>query len=199
MRWRFSAGVVLVLMLSGCATQPPVRQAPESALLDAQEQREVALQQQPDWGVTARVAIRAGEQGGSGQLQWRQHGDDLQVTLSAPITRQGWRLVRDGSGVRLEGLDGGPHVGTDAEALLFAVTGWQLPVDAMAAWIRGARARGDAELEFGADGMPARLREQGWTVDYREWDGGEPARPRRVFAERTGASIRLVIERWDSP
>lgn len=194
-----AVAIVLAVLLAGCVTRPPVRQAAESALLTAQEAREAALQRQPDWSVTARVAIRAGEQGGSGQLLWRQRGDALQVTLSAPITRQGWRLVRDAHGVRLEGLEGGPHVGADAESLLFSVTGWQLPVDAMAAWIRGARAGGDAELEFGADGMPSRLREQGWTVDYREWNGGDPARPRRIFAERPGASVRLVIEQWDLP
>lgn len=187
------------LLLAACATRPPVRSGADAALLVAQEARETALQQRPDWGMTARVAIRAGGQGGSGQLRWQQQGAHLQITLSAPISRQSWRLVRDAGGARLEGLDGGPRFGADAESLLFAATGWQLPVDAMAAWLRGARAGGDAELEFGADGLPARLREQGWTVDYREWDGSDPARPRRIFAERSDASVRLVIERWDSP
>lgn len=191
--------MVVVGLLAACSTHPPLRTTADAALLTAQESREVSLQQQPRWGMTARVAIRAGEQGGSGQLRWQQQDGDLQVTLSAPITRQGWRLVRNANGVRLEGLEGGARTGADAESLLFAATGWQLPVDAMAAWLRGARAGGDAELEFGIDGLPARLREQGWTVDYREWDGGDPARPRRIFAERPGASVRLVIERWDSP
>ncbi|HEX5756361.1 MAG TPA: lipoprotein insertase outer membrane protein LolB [Arenimonas sp.] len=191
--------LLCALPLAACVSRPPVRSGSDAALLMAQEARESALQQRPDWGMTARVAIRAGGQGGSGQLRWQQQGGDLQITLSAPITRQGWRLVRDAGGVRLEGLDGGPHLGSDAESLLFAATGWHLPINAMAAWLRGARAGAEAELEFGVDGLPARLREQGWTVDYREWDGSEPARPRRIFAERPDASVRLVIERWDSP
>ena len=38
--------------------------------------------------------------------------------------------------------------------------------------------------------------QQGWQVEYREWDGGQPERPRRVFARQGGATVRLVVDAW---
>ena len=83
--------------------------------------------------------------------------------------------------------------------MLFEATGWRLPVSALAAWARGARADGPATIEFGPQGLPALIAQRGWTVDYREWDAATPPRPRRVFAETDGASVRLVVEAWGGP
>ena len=87
----------------------------------------------------------------------------------------------------------------DADVLLREATGWPIPVQAMAWWVRGL-ASPDAVLEFGADGRPRRLHAQGWTVDYQEWlpaSGPWPEMPRRLQAVRGDARVRLVVDGWE--
>ena len=50
-----------------------------------------------------------------------------------------------------------------------------------------------------APGLPALIVQQGWQVEYREWDDADPARPRRVFARQGEATVRLVVEAWGKP
>ncbi|MBS0213426.1 MAG: outer membrane lipoprotein LolB [Proteobacteria bacterium] len=189
-----------MLLLAACA-QAPIRRDADTALLAAQTQREEALAAQPDWSLTGRIAISDGKDGGSGRIDWSQHGDDFDIRLSAPVTRQSWRMLREHGHVLLEGLEGGTREGDDAQALLQQALGWVVPVDALAAWVRGARANpGDARMQFDADGKPALLSEQDWTVEYRAWEPtGNPPLPQKVFANRGQDRVRLAIEHWNPP
>jgi len=196
MRWLL---LLLLLTLVACVSQP-IHRAPDASLLQAQAAREAALAAHPDWSLSGRIAISDGKDGGSGRIDWKQHGSDFDIRLSAPVTRQSWRLVREGTSVRLEGLKGGTIEGTDAQALLYQALGWLVPVDALAAWARGARATTDAQLQFGADGLPVLLNEDAWTVEYRAWDAGsDPPRPKKVFASQGDAKVRLSVDSWDAP
>lgn len=194
---RLSLALVL-LLLAACAPAP-VRTSGDAGLLAAQSAREAVLREEGDWRLTGRLAVSAGGEGGSGRLDWRQQPDGYDIQLAAPVTRKSWRLVSRAGQVRLEGLEGGTREGTDAEAMLAEATGWDIPVAALADWARGARAPGPARIEFGPEGLPALIVQQGWTVEYREWLPGESPRPRRVFAAREGATVRLVVERWGEP
>ncbi len=187
----------LAILLQACAPLP-VR--PGNAENDAAQQvRETALAQQPVWSFAGRVAVSQGNNGGSGRIEWRQSGADFDIKLSAPITRQSWHLWRQDGLVNLAGLEGGIRQGEDAEALLTEATGWRIPVAAMTAWVRGVRADGPSEMNFGPEGLPASIEQQGWAVEYRSWDRASPPLPMKVFAKQGQASVRLVIEAWDKP
>ncbi|MBB5016574.1 lipoprotein insertase outer membrane protein LolB [Rehaibacterium terrae] len=196
---RAFATLALAAALVACAPTP-ARRAPDAALLAAQAAREATLAGMPAWALTGRIAVSDGRDGGSGRIDWFQDGDDFDIRLSAPVSRQSWRLLRRGGVVRLEGLDGGPREGDDPQRLLWEATGWLIPVEALAAWVRGARAPGAAALEFGPEGLPALLLQHDWRVEYRLWDAAAaPPRPLRVFASRGDARVRLTVDRWDWP
>lgn len=197
---RFLA-VTLALALAACATTP-VRTGPampEAAAEAAQQAREAALRAEAAWSLGGRIAVSNGRDGGSGRLEWRQMGERFDVALSAPVTRQSWRLSGDPAQARLEGLEGGPRTGPDAAALLRSATGWDIPVVALADWVRGARADalGPASIRYDAAGRPARIEQGGWTIDYA-WPTTslEPLRPARVDARRGEARVRLVVDQW---
>jgi outer membrane lipoprotein LolB len=191
-------------LLAGCVTtapRAPLPPAERDAAVARQESREAALSQHARWNLQGRVALSNGRRGGSGRIDWQQDGDAYRVALSAPITRQSWRIEGDAGSARLEGLDGGPRVGADAARVLREATGWEIPVRALAAWVRGARAAqaGAAQMEFADDGHLARLQQDGWTLDYGDWRPSSIAGlelPMRVNAERGDARVRLVVDDW---
>jgi outer membrane lipoprotein LolB len=202
-----AAAAVLALLLSACAGQP-IREAPPVASGDAQArqaEREAGLRGDRDWSLAGRVALTNGERGGSGRIDWRQDGEVAAVALSAPVTRQSWRL-RDGpDGAVIEGLEGGPRHGPDAGRLLLESTGWDIPVEALPAWLRGLRAEGaPARMVFGEDGRLAVLEQSGWRITFDRWglpagaaagvDG--PAMPHRIEATRGAARVRLLVDAW---
>lgn len=196
-------------LLAACAGQP-VREAPPvatDAALATQEAREAALRADVEWSLAGRVALANGDRGGSGRLDWRQSGSSYAVSLSAPITRQSWRLRIGPEGATLEGLEGGPRHGPQASELLLRSTGWRIPVEALPDWLRGARAAGlgPAVMAFGVDGRLARMEQGGWTIEYSGWglpdalpaDGPGVALPHRLEAVRGEARVRLVVDDWD--
>ncbi len=196
---RWIAAGLLALLATACATTPAPRQGSDATLLAGQAAREASLAEVADWSLAGRLSVSAAGEGGNGRIEWRQHGEDFEIRLSAPVTRKSWLLQRRGGLARLEGLDGGVREGTDAQALLAEATGWLIPVESLAAWARGARTAGPATIEFTPGGLPALISQQGWQVEYREWDDADPARPRRVFARQGESTVRLVVESWGQP
>ena len=193
------AATCLVVFLAACARAPtrPVAVVDTARAEQLQAAREQALAARPDWSFAGRVAVSTGGNGGSGRIEWAQHGADFDVRLSAPVTRQGWRLARAGGRVRLEGLEGGVREGTDAEALLLEATRWRLPVANLGAWVRGVRG-GDApaRMEFTGDGLLAALEQAGWRIEYDGWTSEAVPLPMRIRATQGDARVRLAIEAW---
>lgn len=191
------AALLVVLFMVACAPVPrrPAVVGDETL----QSLREGELARHPAWAFTGRLAISQGNDGGNARIEWRQNGQDFDIQLSAPITRQSWRLKQVGSEITLEGLTGGVRQGSDAEALLLEATGWRIPLASMAAWVRGVRAPGPADISFDGFGLPATLRQGGWAVEYRGWSERTPSLPTKLFVRQADASVKLVVERWDSP
>ena len=157
----------------------------------------------PGWAMTGRVALSNGKDGGSGQLEWTQGAGSLHLMLSAPITRQTWVLDADAKGATLQGVPNGPLRGDDAARLLREATGWDIPVAALGCWLRAVQADpavfGAAEIRYGADLLPLRIEQGGWTVDYSGWKPDPFSRlpmPSRINAQRGDNRVRLVVDRW---
>ncbi len=202
------------LLLSACATRGP--QAPPSIVDDPetlaaaeahQAIRAAWLHRQPEWGFEGRVAVNSGGKGGSGRIEWRQEGRRYAVSLSAPVTRQSWRLTGDAHSEagRLEGLEGGIRESESAEDLLREATGWDIPVNALADWVRGLAAEGypAASMRFAENTRLHVLEQAGWRIEYPLWfdpEGDRPGLPKRIEATREdGSRVRLIVDRWDFP
>ncbi|QQP98263.1 lipoprotein insertase outer membrane protein LolB [Lysobacter enzymogenes] len=193
---------ILAALLSACAG-PGVRPgAPAGHVLPAADAaaREAAraarVRAAAQWSLSGRIAVSNAGKGGSGRIEWSQRGANYQVALSAPVTRQSWRLSGGADGARLEGLDGGPREGADAAELLFQATGWDIPVAALSDWLRGlpAGAGRDARIVPGPDGRPQSIAQGGWTIAY-EWPASGDL-PSRLDARRDSARVRLIVDQW---
>ena len=82
----------------------------------------------------------------------------------------------------MDGLEGGPRSGPDAEALLREATGWDIPVTRLADWVRAVGLDG-AEVGYSADGLPAVVR-QDWRLAPQRF---QRRRQRRNRARRSWA------------
>lgn len=203
------SGLVLV-GLSACVSVPRgqgggaavVAQVSEGAR-QAEAARQAWLQAHPTWSFQGRVAISKGSNGGSGRIDWQQDGAKYRVQLSAPVTRQSWVLTGDtasGAG-RLEGLDGGPRSGPDAEQVLLEATGWTIPVNQMPDWVRALRIAdaGAERADLDAAGRPRTVQQDGWTIDFLAWapaGAGQPELPQRIEARNGEAKVRLLVDQW---
>jgi outer membrane lipoprotein LolB len=195
---RFMAAL-LPMLLAACATAPPVRIMGDANLLKGQAQRERQLAQADHWTMQGRLGVSNGKDGGSGSFSWTQNGELYEFVLRGPsISGANFRLSGGPDGAVLEGLKNGPLHGPDAETLMHKALGWEVPLRDLRAWVLGLRAdSGPAELRFGADRLPALLQQDGWTVDYREWDASrQPPLPKKVFADKPPYQVKLSIESW---
>ncbi len=192
-----TAFAISVLVLTACA---PQRLRPDAAGLDAQDRREALLAPMSDWQLVGRLGVSDGRDSGSGSLTWSQQGDAYQFELHAPVTGKTWLLTGDASRAELQGLRETTVVGDDAASLLRRELGWRVPVAELAWWARGMRAPGKAELSLRADGLPARIVQAGWQVDFLDYDETQrPPLPRKLFAENGNYKVRLAIQRWQQP
>ena len=200
----FLAPLVAALILAGCVSQPTrTAEVPvDLAQAHAQDASRAAV---AEWSLSGRIAVSNGKQGGSGRIDWQQSGDRYTVSLSAPVTRQSWRLSGDDTGGRLDGIEGGPREGADIEALLRETTGWNIPVRALADWVRGVGADparfGQARIVYGEGNRPVRLAQAGWTIDYAQWQPESAAAaglvlPARLTATQGDAKVRLIVDEW---
>lgn len=188
--------VAVLASLVACSARPTRVPPPDAALQSAQAAREQALEARDRWSLEGRVAVRNGKDGGSGQLRWDVDGQHVELSLSAPVGGQAWRLQARPGAARLDGLEGGPLEAADADRLLHEALDWNIPLAGLSRWVRGMRS-GDAALRFDADGLPASLRVDGWRIEYRGWTAhdGIPL-PRRIDAERGEQRLRLVVSAW---
>ncbi|SDW36723.1 lipoprotein insertase outer membrane protein LolB [Lysobacter enzymogenes] len=199
---RIGAALLLGALLTACAGAGVRPGAPAGQVVPAADaaEREAAraarVRATADWSLTGRIAVSTAGKGGSGRIEWNQRGGAYEVALSAPVTRQSWRLSGGPDGARLDGLDGGPREGADAAEVLFQATGWDIPVAALGQWLRGLPAGdgADARIVPGADGRPQSIAQGGWTIAY-EWPASGDL-PARLDARRDSARVRLIVDQW---
>jgi outer membrane lipoprotein LolB len=166
-------------------------------MLAKQAAREQALAAKPDWQLEGRLGVSTSRDSGSGSLQWKQDGDAFRFSVHAPVTGKTWVLTGDPRHAVLEGLRDRPVEGEDAAMLLERELGWHVPVAELSAWVRGARASGEAKVEFREDGLPAAIVQDGWKIEYPDYDMTRtPALPRKVFASRGDYRVRLAVSAW---
>lgn len=198
---RTAVVAMLAFALSACVGGAVKRPGGETVVpADAAAQREAAralrVRAGSEWSLTGRIAVSNAGKGGSGRIEWNQHGERFEVALSAPVTRQSWRLAGGPGEARLEGLEGGPRSGDNAAALLLETTGWDIPVEALGNWLRGLPAEGAAaaKLTPGPDGRPLSIEQGGWTIAY-QWPASGDL-PSRLDARRASARVRLIVDEW---
>jgi outer membrane lipoprotein LolB len=147
-----------------------------------------------EFELTARFAARYRDDAATGQLAWRHDARRDEVLISSPFGQGLARVTRRDALVTLVTADDRRYSAADAETLTEQVLGFRLPLRGLADWVRARPAEGSpAQSSYAQDGRLAALEQQGWRVEYLEYEGGRPARLRLSYP---GLELRLAISGW---
>ena len=175
-----------VLALAGCASAPPL--PPGGASLSTES-----------WTLQGRFSVESGEERVSGSLRWEHRGARDELLLTSPLGQAVARIARDADGAVLELPKQPLRRAPDADALTREALGYTLPVAGLAWWVQ---ARPDPACGFDATrddaGRLARLRQDGWTIEYQQYAEHPPGYPRKLRVSREDIEIRLVADSWEA-
>ncbi|MFM4807815.1 lipoprotein insertase outer membrane protein LolB [Aeromonas hydrophila] len=178
-----------LLLLAGCATTQPQRDQ-----VNWQQER-TRLEQLSHWQLSGKMAIITAQQKGSARVNWQQDGDDYRLNLTSLIGTHILELSRNKGEITLIDNEGNPHQSQDAEALIYQLTGWNIPVAGLPEWIKGLP--GQAEFELNPDRSLASVRDGQWQIvygDYRDQDGYRL--PHLLTMTGQDSRLKLQINQW---
>jgi len=185
---RIAWAAAAALVLAGCVAPP---RAPEGGMLP-----DPAILTQ--WTASGRMAIAAGNDGGSGSFDWVQDGATSRLDLRGPFGAGAVRVTMTPETLSLADGTGRVLDAEPARADLRARLGADLPWNHLRYWLLGVPAPGDGATVLEQAAAPWRVIEQaGWQLAYDSFavvDGLNL--PRRITAERGAVRVRVIVDTW---
>jgi outer membrane lipoprotein LolB len=197
---RTFALVAVLAIVSACRTVPPPAPVIVGPGADAPwpEQR-AALAKLDRYNLNGRVAVAANGQGFTASLRYEQLPAKSHLALDGPLGIGGLRVALQGDDLRIETSRGEKLDGDAARAELERRLGFPLPLDEMRWWLLGVPAPGGeatARYDIATNEM-TRFVQHEWSVTIeKRMPALGFALPMRLTAEREGARMKLVVERW---
>ena len=186
---RLLATWLIAAVLAGCAVTRPVPQLPGLADVERFE----------SWTAAGRLAMVAGEEGGSGSFSWRQSGASTTLSLRGPLGAGALEIVTDGQDLQV--TDGSGHSADTAQAeqALRARLGADLPWNHLRYWMLGVPAPSpSADVVDGVTTPLRRIDQSGWRVDYETFRSvSGAALPGRFTAQRGAVKLKVVVDDWN--
>lgn len=196
-QWRkvFYLIPTLFLFLAGCATQQ-LKIAPDP--LAAWQLHQAAMDKVHAWQMQGLLGVRLPKQAFSANYHWQQAGAVYTINLYGPLGIGATELNGNSSRVTLELHDGRLLTADNAQDLMQANLGWSLPVNGLIYWVRGIPLPNiPAEISLNQYGLAATLQQQGWNIQYLEYQiqDGWPY-PRKMRLQNGNLSLTVVVNGW---
>ena len=211
-RFRLLLAGLVPVWLSGCAGLETGRPL-DIATAPGWERHQSQLAAIRSWDLQGRLALRTGDEGWQLNLRWRQDRSNHQIDLSGPFGQGRVQLSQDSTGAVLRDENQQTYYASDAEQLLYDITGWRVPVDHLVYWVRGMPVPGERRrLRVDAQGRTRSLTQGRWRIEilgYRQV--GRVQLPNRLFMTYqqvigdpdagvtevlNQVELRLAISRW---
>jgi len=153
------------------------------------------------WVLEGRLAVSNDEDGGSGHFSWNKQGESHRMDFHGALGRGAWRLESDSSGAQLELADGTTHRARTIGELVRRQVGWEIPLDALAWWVRGLAAPGVIQhRELDEEGRLVELLQRDWTIEYGRYRAvGNLDLPIKLTAHQAENTVKLAIRNWQIP
>lgn len=182
------AGTLALLVLAGCAgLDTKTRETPARPMRDGIRA----------FSLEGRVAVRRGNENHAAAIEWTHIGARDELFVTAPTGQGIAALVGDASGARLETADKQRYTASDVEVLSERVFGTRLPLRDLPAWVVGQPSAAATRIERDSVQRPQRLFEQGWQIDYLDYESARgDALPTLLHMQSGDIEVRLKIDAW---
>lgn len=185
------AALLTCTLLGGCSL---LKTSDKSQL--AWEARQARLSQIDRFTLAARVSS-GGLFGVKGNLNWSQKGESFEMRVAGPFGIGAATLSGTAKNVEIKTAKG-VFKTSDPEGDIKRKLGWAFPVAHLRYWALGVAAPGSAaEVEADAAGRPETLEQDGWSLEYEEWQmAGSLELPRKFTVANDEVTIKVVIDSW---
>ena len=182
---------LVAAVVAGCATVP----------MPAQRGRVPDAERLTQWVARGRIALAAGDEGGSGSFTWQQNSGRTHLAVRGPLGAGRFEVVTDGPSLQVDDGSGRPVDGEAARRAIEQRLGALLPLEHFRYWMLGVPAPEDRLGPAEAVAGPATgFTQQGWLVTYEAFRSAGPwSLPARLTASSGAARVRVVVDDWQVP
>ena len=189
---------LLFAVLAGCATKSDISESVPTLTVS---EREAKLKAFKPWRALGSIAIDSDELGKfNASFAWNVDDQGFDIKVFGPLGIQAFQLSEDENGAQLTNRSGTSN-GVNAEQLIKAALGTDVPISRMQLWVVGLP--GDAtNIERDTSGrLGSMLVADGdtnvWKVDFTRYTLLEDMYlPRSVFVDGNGVAIKLSVSKW---
>lgn len=189
--------LLLALTLVSACTHLPKPGLPESGLW---ESRRDQLQSIQHWRLRARIGVVTETQSGSADMQWEQRAKTFTLRVTGAFGRGLIAIEGDADSVNMQAGKGEKLSAGSAEELILQQTGWLVPVSGLRHWVLGLPSGLYPDEDYSLDGAGriARLRGDGWEVEYLRYGAHEGYElPERLRMQNERVKIKLAVIDWE--
>lgn len=186
------------LLLSGCA-----HKTAKPLLTEDWQEHSRQLVKLNKWQATGKLAVKVPNDGGSMGIKWQQEPTQFNIDFSGPFGQNLLAISGDDKQVTLSEPNHAPISAKTAEELIRRNTGWIIPVNQLAFWVRGLPDPTSRITKFqpNPQGLIETLEQSGWKISYSDYmsvtSGAETlAMPKRIVAEFKEIRLTLAIRDW---
>jgi len=200
--------LLLMLLLSGCATQPAAPLLDAEALDRLWDSRQAQLSGLAGWQMKGRVAVKSDEDSWSASLSWQQQAETFDISFSSMLGQRMAQLKGDELSASLYLPDDRVLSAANVSDLLDDELGWSVPMGGLRYWLVGLPApepepvlAATSELNKGLDewGRLQWLEQSGWRIEYQRYhSAGILEVPKKMVLTRDDLRVRFVIDRWQA-
>lgn len=190
--------LVALALLAGCATtRSPLDPEKQKSAEQQWAQRRNDLSPINHFLMSSRLAYGK-VLGVKADLRWQQNADgSFDMRISGPFGVGAATLTGDRQHVLVRTREG-DYDTTDPEQWLSEHMGWTLPLNGLRYWVLGLPApQSEAALELNIKGQAVVLEQDGWRLEYSEYqskDGYEL--PRKFEATNPTVKLKVVVDEW---
>ena len=197
---------LVVLVASGCATQPSTSTTQAPTNVAAHQQHLATLATIKNYALKGRLGVVTAKQGFSGSIEWQHQADkDHQTSLDnidvySPVGGKLANINKNTNGVTMTDQKGNSVKARDAESLTETTLGFRLPLSGLSDWAIGRPTASKIEASsWDTDGHLTSLKQDNWDISYENYtESNGVFLPNKIILKSEKVNLKLIVEKWFS-